>query len=315
MDGIRLFPQQALISCIGSSVNTHLTFMVHRRDGAVHFDICDFGGVPHQRVMDTVNFIRHLHAVASADNHYAAFDAPSFLFQTDDNPVEFPSVSWEMRKDWTSVRLVPDIYYFQARGYGDFLPEVPDWWSRPDTLVWRGATTGILGLTRHNLDSLPRYRLAGLSRDLGPSIDVALNSVVQATTPDEHDAITDRLQAEDLLRNYIPLEQMRFARYVVDIDGNSNSWNFIQRLRLGACMLKVESGWQQWFVPRLSPWQHYIPIANDLSDFVEQLDWCRTNPDEAARIAAAGRQFALDMRFEDEMVRSARIMFPPVTGQ
>lgn len=298
------------IALIGPEMNTFLTLLVHRRQARLSFDVARCGEAPHQRVLDAICYIRRLHALAMLDDPATAFDARPFFFQAEDNPAGWESVSWERWHDWTNVRLVPDEYYVGARGYSSFLPEVPDWYDRADRLIWRGSSTGILGLTVDRLDSLPRYQLGQVAKSLGDFADVGLTLVVQCRTEKEERAVNARLVAEGLMRDFIPIETMRFVRYIVDIDGNSNSWNFIQRLRLGACLLKVESPWRQWFSDRLVAWCHYVPVAADLSDFAERVDWCRSHPADAARIAAEGRRFALDMSFDREMRDAARIMFP-----
>jgi hypothetical protein len=309
MSGVTVNEPAAQIAAIGRELNTFLTLLVHRRQARLQFEIARCGEAPHPRVVRAIGYIRRLHALAMLDDPATAFDAPSFFFQAEDNPVGCESVSWEQRRDWPCVRLVPDEYYVAARGYADFLPEVPDWRDRADRLIWRGSSTGILGLTADQLDQLPRYRLARIAREIGPFADVGLTQIVQCPTPEAEAAVTARIVAEDLMRDFVPITDMRLVRYIVDIDGNSNSWNFIQRLRLGACLLKVESGWQQWFADRLMPWHHYVPVAADLSDFVERIGWCRANPGEAARIAAEGRDFAVTMSFEREMRDAARTMF------
>ncbi|QJU57626.1 hypothetical protein HL653_07330 [Sphingomonas sp. AP4-R1] len=310
-ENVTLLSQEVIADRICPGLNTVLTFLVHRERGLLRFEAADCGGLPHPRVADTITYLRHLHAVTAAEEHSAAFDAPSFLFQAEDNPGDAVSASWEARKDWASITLVPDIYYYQARGYEDFLVETVPWRQRDDQLLWRGSTTGILGLSLDRLQDLPRYRLCRIAASLGKRADCGFTNVVQGLTP-EHDAAVDaRLRQEDLIRNYIPTPDMQRARYAIDIDGNSNSWNFIQRLRLGACMLRVESAWHQWFEPRLSAWEHYVPIRSDMSDLIEKMDWCARHPQAAEDIAGAGRAFALRTTFAGELSAAGRTLFVP----
>jgi hypothetical protein len=65
-------------------------------------------------------------------------------------------------------------------------------------------------------------------------------------------------------------------KYQIDIDGNSSSWpGLFQRLLSGDTVLKVTSnkGWRQWYYDDLLPWENFVPVASDLSDLVEIVDW------------------------------------------
>ena len=104
---------------------------------------------------------------------------------------------------------------------------------------------------------------------------------------------------------------MGLHKFVIDIDGNANSWNFLAKLRLGSCVVKVETEWCQWFSARLIPWRHYVPVAADLADLRDKLDWCFTHDDEAKRIARAGREFALGFSFDRELAEASRVIFGP----
>jgi len=41
----------------------------------------------------------------------------------------------------------------------------------------------------------------------------------------------------------------------------------------------------QWFYDELVPWEHYVPVAHDLSDLFEKIDWLREHDDEARKIS------------------------------
>ncbi|MCU1621239.1 MAG: hypothetical protein JWL79_84 [Frankiales bacterium] len=232
------------------------------------------------------------------------------LFQADDCPSPTPSFSWQKQTSWGEVELVPDLYYFQASGYSGVLQNPVDWWSRDDIVLWRGYTTGLPVLSRGNLRDLPRYRLAKVCSTL-PGCDVGIVGVAQAASEAEATALKLVFEAEGLWREYVPLSDMQRYRYVVDIDGNANSWGLVARLRLGCCMLKVESPWRQWIHERMVPWEHYVPVASDLSNLSERLSFCRRNPHIATQIARAGRELSLGVSFERELRRAGLIMFAP----
>lgn len=296
---------------VGPHCNPHLTIAVARGDtpGDLHFTVGELAnGVAHDRVLSTIDYIRHLYRSRTNRN------APtgSFLFQAEDVPADAPSVSWEARREWTDLTLVPDLYYFTAQGYETWSPRTVPWRARKAQAVWRGSTTGLFYFSVDDLDRLPRYRLCKTLSGLGDAADVALTGVVQTADSAQEQLVRTRLEREGLFKPFLPMEEMSQFRYVLDIDGNSNSWNFMMKLRLGACVLRVDSDWEQWFCDRLRPWYHYVPIAKDLSDAADVLRWCLDNSGECEAIAARGKAFASEMRFTEEMTSAANKIFLPV---
>lgn len=294
----------------GFHVNPYATIIA--RSGSGHGDFRYFVGgwqaEPHHRVIATIPYLEHLRAVARSGD-FVFRNEGQIVFQGEDNPLDFPSVTWESRNDWHDVRLIPDLYYFMAGGYENFDPPLMPWVNRRPSLVWRGSSTGLNWQTLSMLDDLPRYRMCKLAGLLGTQADVGLTNLVQTATPQEEELIRQRVSREGLLRPFMPMAEMAEHRFILDIDGNANSWNFMQKLRLGCCVLRVESEWRQWFSDRLIAWEHYVPVARDLSDLLDRAEWCFANPGECSAIAERGRQFALAMKFADEMSHAASVAF------
>jgi hypothetical protein len=234
----------------------------------------------------------------------------SFVVQGDDQPVDVPSVSFQTKKSYRDILLVPDFYYTEANGYRDFLPDqVPSWQDRTSRFLWRGSTTGGFGITPGTLDQLPRYRLCRAGALLGERADFGFYAVAQANSPLDADGIRDILMSESLWKPWIPLRDFSKYKFFVQIDGNGNSWDLVQKLRLGCCMLLVDSDWMLWHNLYLKEWVHYVPVERDLSDFNEIATWCLENDREAKTIAENARQFALDLDYDAEMGRAATNIF------
>jgi hypothetical protein len=96
------------------------------------------------------------------------------------------------------------------------------------------------------------------------------------------------------------------AKFLIEIDGNANSWGFLPKLLMGCCVLKVDSPYEQWFYKHLQPWIHYVPVANDLSDLPEKVQWCLRNERASHEIASAGRRLAESLSFDTEMSRATQ---------
>ncbi|WP_322889008.1 MULTISPECIES: glycosyl transferase family 90 [unclassified Yoonia] len=209
------------------------------------------------------------------------------------------------------VTALPDMHFLIHRGYADIDAHARAnpvcWADRHDRIVWRGA----LNNTGHfNLDPafmshagvMQRLRMAQHCRDT--QIDfrfVQMPSNVYNTV----------LQKAGLIGDFIPATDWGSAKFAVDIDGFTNAWsNFLQRLKLGCCILKVDSqfGFRQWYYDQIRPWEHYVPIKADLSDLHQQIDWVRSNDAQASEIAANAQRFARGLTMDSETRVAARLI-------
>ena len=70
-------------------------------------------------------------------------------------------------------------------------------------------------------------------------------------------------------------------KYVLDIDGNSATWDATAwKLNSGSVIFKTESVWRQWFYDEYLPGVHYIEIKDDFSNLQEKFHWCENHPEE-----------------------------------
>jgi hypothetical protein len=204
--------------------------------------------------------------------------------------------------------LVPDCIFVPTRGYAyarEILTKnyVP-WEDRKSVAFWRGATTGVPNIAGdwRSLDRVKLCELAGRYEHRG-FIDVGLSSVIQFQDPN----VIDEIKNSGLFRGFVPWENWGQFKYHIDIDGNSSPWsNLFQRLLTGSTILKVESrrSLNQWFYDELVPWDNYVPIAPDLSDLIEKIDWLTQNDLCARTIGQAGRRLADRLTYEREVERS-----------
>ena len=93
-----------------------------------------------------------------------------------------------------------------------------------------------------------------------------------------------------------PFERNLNYKYVIDVDGNSNSWpGFFMKLASGSCVFKVNSDYNffQWYYKYLSPWKHYVPVNADMSDLREKIAHIQKHPTLGAEIARNSSLFIL----------------------
>ena len=184
--------------------------------------------------------------------------------------------------------------FLNTTGYADLRREVDaqlvPWEQRVPVAFWRGATTGQL---RGDWSSLQRIRLCLTAQTAEHLIDAGATSIVGM--PPE---MVRQAEAAGIRRPFVkPVDFMKF-KYQIDIDGNTSAWaGLFQKLYTASPVLKVDSpfGYRQWFYDALKPWVNYVPVAADLHDLIEKVEWLRAHDDQARRIGERGRALAMSL--------------------
>jgi Glycosyl transferase family 90 len=138
-------------------------------------------------------------------------------------------------------------------------------------------------------------------------IDAGISAVVQFGD----DEVVREVKQSGLMRDPVPWQEWNRYKYQIDIDGNTNAWSgFFQRLLTGSPVLKIESprGLVQWFYDELRPWHNYVPVAPDISDLVEKVNWLNRNDAVAEAIGHRGLALASRVSYAREMTRSVPVL-------
>ena len=64
----------------------------------------------------------------------------------------------------------------------------------------------------------------------------------------------------------------------------------------------------QWFYDELRPWHNYVPVAPDISDLVEKVNWLNRNDAVAEAIGHRGLALASRVSYAREMTRSVPVL-------
>jgi hypothetical protein len=196
--------------------------------------------------------------------------------------------------------LIPDAIFIATRGYDQirnvFARDNIPWAERSSAIFWRGHDFGPNACDWYDL---PRVKLCsiaveGAHRHL---FDVGIS-------PHRGGFGYDETKTSSLVKDTVPVRLFNRYRYHIDIDGRTNSWpGLFQKLLSGSPILKVTSagGYRQWYYDRLNAWQHYVPVAADMSDLIEKAEWLRSHDEEAQAIGAAGQALARLMTFDTEL--------------
>lgn len=204
---------------------------------------------------------------------------------------------------------IPDSEFILAKGYRRMREEIDKaarpWQERRAIAFWRGTATGSMALPVKGWRSIPRIQLCEIGHGNSDEMDVAITGVDQLKS----ERVRDEVRQSGLMKRPVNFTTLSRYKYQIDIDGNTNSWTgFFQRLYSGSPVLKVESvhSYRQWYYDRLRPWINYVPVASDMLDLVEKIQWLRTHDGAARLIGENGKAVAGSLDYTAEMRDSVR---------
>lgn len=218
---------------------------------------------------------------------------PILSMTTTMSHADIPIPTWE---DWTRIASQEHKKYFSKpiRDY-NYNFEM-DWERKKPTAVFRGASTGRGITTSTNM----RLKIATISHRLNNPdfLDAGITkwnmrprlSVDPKTQKIDINTINVNKLEFGLVNELTPEEQSTY-RYIVNIDGHSAAYRLSLELGMGSVILKVDSEYRIWFSRYLKPWVHYIPVAADLSDLLEQIEWAQQHDKECQIIAQNAKEF------------------------
>jgi hypothetical protein len=164
-----------------------------------------------------------------------------------------------------------------------------NWKTKKEICIFRGSATGC-GIT---LENNMRLKAADLSIDYPDLLDAGITDWNSRMKKYKNEPI-----------KIINIEQFRFKlvnkinnfeksnyKYILNIDGNVSAFRLSSELNMNSVLLIVTSDYKLWFSNKLEPFVHYIPIKKDLSDLIEQIQWCKKNDKTCEKIAKNAMNF------------------------
>ena len=81
------------------------------------------------------------------------------------------------------------------------------------------------------------------------------------------------IRAEGLMGDPWHAAKQLAYKGIIDIDGNANSWSgYFWKVYSNSVVLKVDSNFEQWHYEYARPWEHYIPVAANMSNLFDQIE-------------------------------------------
>lgn len=189
--------------------------------------------------------------------------------------------------------LIPDGMFLASNGYADFHYKVRrsalPWDQRIDQLYWRGSLTG-QAETFEEIFRLPRIGLVERANQRA-DINAKITDLSQfgPLLPELHTMCEER----GLLGPREAEERNFQYKYLIDIDGNTNSWpGLFTKLLTGSPVIKLKSAYRQWYYEHLRHGEN-IWFIDDLGASLDRaLEELRGNPDLSMKIGRAGAKLA-----------------------
>jgi len=88
------------------------------------------------------------------------------------------------------------------------------------------------------------------------------------------------------------MEEQAEYRYMADVEGFGYSGRLKILLHAARVLLMVERPYREYFYGDMEPFRHYVPVARDSSDFLERIDWLRSNLVRETEIVREAQHFA-----------------------
>ena len=165
------------------------------------------------------------------------------------------------------------------------------------------GTTG--GYNSSQWNQIARVKLAILSHQYPHALDAHLTAVVQCEPE-----IPALIQTKGLMGRWVDqVDQLKY-KYLVDVDGNSCSFErYFWSLLSNCVVLKQITPNIQWYYGGLIPYEHFVPVKEDLSDLLEKIEWTRTHDKEAKQIAENATAFIQnELSIEDVFVYMTHLL-------
>jgi hypothetical protein len=163
------------------------------------------------------------------------------------------------------------------------------WATKKSQAFWRGGANGA-PITWDNWDQLPRMKLVLMSLAFPQEIDARLVNLhhLMYSPP----GIKKTVKSKGMVSRWVDKADHLKYKYLVDIDGGSCTFErYFWLLLSNSVTLKQITSSRQWFYGALKPYEHYIPVNEDLSDLREKIQWAREHDEEARKIADNATEF------------------------
>lgn len=210
----------------------------------------------------------------------------------------FADILIPIHEDWSRIQSKENKWFprsFRSCDNDDTFSV--NWEDKKEIAVFRGTSTGA-GVT---IETNQRLKLAYLStlrkRDPNDNLLYLDAGITKWNVRPRKLANSPDLQSIDInklpfkLVDSLNYKQFSEYKYIIHCSGNVAAFRLGSELSMGSVILLVNSEWKLWFSHMIKPYEHYVPIKEDLSDLIHQIKWCKKNDAKCKLISQNARKF------------------------
>jgi hypothetical protein len=194
-------------------------------------------------------------------------------------------------EDWARVTFQKNSLVFPLSGgscreYPD-VKQVP-WSKKKEKAVFRGGSTGS-GVTP---DTNQRLKALEISQLHGNLLDVGITKWnLRPRKLESNQFLQTIVRKSYPVANKLDLQGQSSFKYILTLEGHVAAYRLSYELSSGSVILLAESQWKMWYSPYLKAFEHFVPVKEDLSDLITQIEWCKSNDSKCSQIAKNARLF------------------------
>ncbi len=166
-----------------------------------------------------------------------------------------------------------------------------DWKKKKNICIFRGSASGCGITIKNNM----RLKAADMSIDYPKLLDAKItkwNERDKKYIGKPIDIIDDRNFRFELGESMNELEKSSY-KYILNIDDHVSDCRLSAELGMNSVILLVSSKYKLWFHYMLIEYVHYVPVKDDLSDLIIQIEWCKKHDSMCKKIAENARKLYL----------------------
>lgn len=187
--------------------------------------------------------------------------------------------------------VIPDMFALNGFEPGKSLVlagnELYSWESKLDILFSRGSDIGVNDLS--SWINHPRTKLISLSLQYPELIDARYTSLY--STCHKQFALQ-----QGLMGSYVSIKDHPRFKYLICVDAHfATTPRLPLFLHTNSVVFKSSTPSILWFFKALQPYKHFIPVEEDLSDLLYQINWAKTHDSECREISKNARHLASEV--------------------
>lgn len=228
------------------------------------------------------------------------------------------------------MTVITKLTYQRHFGMLDEIPvaDIP-WTDKKDGAIWRGALTGM----KRNGFRVVQSATAASTNNINNKLEMCMSmqrcklvythaasalvnaSLVGVVAYHSHNMLSEPVVPEVLqgVRLYGPrvsYHEILQYKAIIMLEGNDISSGLKWALYSNSVVLAQKPTYTSWAMEELlEPWVHYIPLADDLSDVEERVQWVLDHDEKAQQIARAGSLWISDLVYHPDVAADEAEIF------